>query len=195
MEIRKIFDSDFFRDMEIKGISFNEEVIADKEFYKCSFKNNNLSRTTFQNCRFEDCEFENCDLSLTKLNGSEFINIKFNNAKLIGINWTDAKNLNRIEFHQCKLNHSTFFGMNLRQIIIKDCEAIDVDFTDAILNKANCRMTDFKGSKFSNTDLSYANFFAAKNYDIDPTYNKIMKATFSIPEVLTLLQGFDIVVK
>jgi len=85
--------------------------------------------------------------------------------------------------------------MILQQVIIKDCEANEVDFTESNLNKANCTMTDFKGSKFSNTDLSYADFTSAKNYDIDPTYNKIKKATFSIPEVLTLLQGFDINIK
>jgi uncharacterized protein YjbI with pentapeptide repeats len=56
-------------------------------------------------------------------------------------------------------------------------------------------MTDFKDSKFSNTDLSYADFTQAKNYDINPNYNKIKRAIFSIPEVLTLLQGFDVVIK
>jgi len=188
-------DSEFFRDTELKGLNSSETLLSDKEFYKCSFENCNMSKTTYDNCRFEDCEFNNCDLSLSKLKQCEFINVKFSNSKLLGINWTELRNLNNLEFHECKLNHSTFYGMDLHQVEIKECIVNEVDFTDAILQKANCSFSDFNGSKFSNTDLTNANFTSAKNYDINPNYNKIKKATFSIPEALTLLQAFDINLK
>jgi fluoroquinolone resistance protein len=195
MEDLKLFDPEFIRDSKFNGIDISDSILFDKEFYKCSFVNCNLNKVEFENCRFEDCDFNYCDLSLVRLKSCEFIDARFYESKLLGINWTDVRTPIRIEFRKCKLNHSTFFGLNLRSIIIEDCIANEVDFTDAALYRANCIMTDFKDSKFSNTDLSYADFALAKNYDIDPNYNKIKRAIFSIPEVLTLLQGFDIVIK
>ncbi len=195
MKNNNIPNSEYFRDTRFNGLAIPGSVITDKEFYKCSFDNCDMSNARFETCRFEDCDFNNCDISLVKFKMSEFIDVRFYETKLLGINWTEIKNQLKVKFRKCKLNHSTFFGLNLASIIIKECLANEVDFTDANLNKANCSGTDFLNSKFQNTDLSYADFTRAKNYDIDPNYNKIKKAVFSIPEVLTLLQGFDIVVK
>lgn len=195
MEKNNIFNSEFLRDSQFNGIIISDSTFADKEFYKCSFDKCNLSKVKFENCRFEDCDFNNCDLSLAKFNTSEFIDVRFYESKMLGINWTEARSPLRAAFRKCKLNHSTFFGLNLRQVIIEECLANEVDFTDASLFKTNCSMTDFLGSKFKNTDLSYADFTKAKNYDINPNYNKIKKTVFSLPEALTLLQGFDIIIK
>ena len=52
--------------------------------------------------------------------------------------------------------------------------------------------SDLQASKFQNTNLEKANFVGAKNYYIDPTQNKLKKAKFSSPEVLSLLAGFEI---
>lgn len=195
MENQNIPDSEFFRDTKFNGISIPGSNYTEKEFYQCSFDNCNMNKAEFENCRFEDCDFTNCDLSLVKFKTCEFIDVRFKESKLLGVNWTVVTGTLKIELRKCKIDHSTFYGLNLRSIVIEDCIANEVDFTEAILYKANCTMTDFKGSKFSNTDLSYADFSKAKNYDIDPNYNKIKKAIFSIPEVLTLLQGYDILIK
>lgn len=195
MKNQNLFDTEFFRDIKFNGVSIPASILADKEFYQCSFDNCNMNKTEFNSCRFEDCDFTNCDLSLVKFKACEFIDVRFNESKLLGINWTEAGSPLRIELRKCKINHSTFYGLNLRLIVIEDCIANEVDFTETVLYKANCSMTDFKDSKFSNTDLSYADFSKAKNYDINPNFNKIHKAIFSIPEVLTLLQGYDIIVK
>ncbi len=190
-----IFTSEYLRDAQFNGIIISDSVFTDKEFYKCSFENCNMNKVKFGSCRFEDCEFNNCDLSLAKFNMSEFIDVRFYESKLLGINWTEVRSPLRILFKKCKLNHSTFFGLHLRQVIIEDCIANEVDFTDASLVKTNCTMTDFLGSKFKNTDLSYADFTKATNYNINPNYNKIKKAVFNLPEALTLLQGLDIIIK
>lgn len=195
MKNNSIFNSEYHKESKFKEIDLSDSIVKDKEFYKCSFENCFMNKTIFQNCRIEDCEFHNCDMSLSKLNESEFITVNFYESKMIGMNWTNAKNIKDLKFDKCKLSHSTFYGLNLKLFIIKDCLAKEVDFTNANLNKANLTETDFEGSKFSNTDLTFADFTQAKNYNIDPNYNKIKKASFSVPEVLTLLQGFDIIIR
>jgi len=56
------------------------------------------------------------------------------------------------------------------------------------------RGSDLEGSLFHKTGLERADFSGARAYAIDPTANRIKKAKFSYPEVLTLLAPFEIVV-
>lgn len=190
-----IFNNEYFREINFVNIELKESIIKDKEFYLCNFEKSNFYKTNFINCRFEECKFINCDLSLIKINQSEFINISFEECKMLGINWTEAKNITRLNFLKSKLNHSSFYGMKLKDLIIEDCISQEVDFVNAVIQKAILCNTDLTDSKFNNTDLSGVDLSNAKNYNINPNYNKIMKAKFTIPDVLNLLQGFDIIIK
>lgn len=190
-----IFEKDFHKDATFTGIELTDVTVRDKEFYRCRFEKCNLSRVYFMDCRFEDCAFDNCDLSLMKPNRSEFIDVKFSDSKLIGINWTEAKSPLRFSFNRCKLNDSVFFGLELRSTVIENCTANRADFEAADLSKSKCCNTDFQESRFKDTNLSSADFSGARNYNIDPNFNRIKKAVFSIPEVLTLLQSFDIIIR
>ena len=44
-------------------------------------------------------------------------------------------------------------------------------------------------------NLEKASFVGARGYSIDPRSNKIRKAAFSVPDVLSLLEAFEIVIK
>lgn len=128
----------------------------------------------------------NCDLSLIKLNQSEFINISFEECKMLGINWTEAKNIINLNFKKSKLNHSSFYGLKLKDLQIEECIACEVDFVNTEMIKAKLCNSDLQGSKFNNTNLSGSDLSNAKNYYLNPNYNKITKAKFSIPDVLNL---------
>ncbi|MDD3925770.1 MAG: pentapeptide repeat-containing protein [bacterium] len=190
-----LFNSEYIHDSAFNDIIIPASTLRGKEFYKCSFGNCNLNEAKLEDCTFEDCNFNNCNMSVVKLTMSKFTDVRFYESKLLGVNWTEAKALSRLEFRKCKLNHSAFFGLSLRSIVIEECIANEVDFMDTNLCRSNCTMTDFQGSKFRNTDLSFADFTGARNYDINPNYNKIKKAVFSVPEVFTLLQCHDIVIR
>ena len=68
----------------------------------------------------------------------------------------------------------------------------DCDFYEAILNGADFSACDLKGTLFENCDLSEADFRKATNYLISPDQNKIRKARFCMPEVLSFLAPLDI---
>ena len=73
--------------------------------------------------------------------------------------------------------------------------AREVDFTGTNLTRANLGKTDFLGSRFADTDLRYADLSKAVNYAIDPTTNRLKKTVFSMPEAVSLLSAFDIILK
>lgn len=126
-----------------------------------------------------------------------FSNVVFNDAKMMGINWTKAKwprirLTSLINFHACNISHSSFFGLELTEINLSECKAHDVDFREADLSYANFTNTDLYQSLFAHTKLISANFSDAINYNIDITLNNVKKAIFTFPDVINLLYHFEI---
>ncbi len=66
-----------------------------------------------------------------------------------------------------------------------NADLTDSDFSDS----------DLSGSQFHRTLLENTNFKGAYHYTIDPASNRLKKAKFSYPEVLSLLAPFEICVE
>ena len=189
-------DMEYF-EKNFNNISFSQTEICDIKFYDCNFTDCQFNEVNFIRCRFVDCLFKKCNLGLIKVKDTSFSNTFFEDSKIIGVNWTEAS-WPRIElscpiqFFRCNISHSTFLGMNLREIRIVECLAEDVDFREANLTLADLTYTDFTGSQFLRTNLSNADFLAATNYNISILSNNVKKAKFSLPEAISLLRNLDI---
>ena len=179
----------------IEKIQFQEKTVTGRKFIDCTFKNCQLNSLGFVDCTFIDCIFENCDLSLLKVKGSFFNRIQITGCKAIGIHWFDTGSPFAINFTDSNISYSSFFAKNLKKAKIKNCMAKEVDFSEANLTDADFTGTDLENSRFSNCDLSHVNFKEARNYNIDLQYNKVHKTKFSMPEALSLLDSFDIIIE
>jgi uncharacterized protein YjbI with pentapeptide repeats len=178
------------------GINANEGLeIVDTEFSECTFNSCKLFNISFFNCTFEDCEFENCDLASASIKHTTFRGVKFIDTKLTGIQWPEAAMPLDVNFKRCLLNYSGFIGVDLRNTKMIECQLKEADFTEANLSKTDCSYSDFSGARFINTNLTRANFTNATNYAIHPHGNKLCKTKFSLPEVLSLLDVFDIIIE
>lgn len=182
-----------FKDMRLERVQ-----LVSSEFYDCTFVRCSLVESVLRDCRLAGCSFQACDLSLLQVPNSTFSATRFEDSKIIGVNWTRANwpaaRLHRpIGFFKCAISHSTFIGLSLRQIQIRDCVAVDVDFREADLSQADLTGSDFSESLFSNTNLTEADLSRAHNYHIDPTQNTLKQAKFSLPEAISLLYGLDII--
>jgi uncharacterized protein YjbI with pentapeptide repeats len=137
-------------------------------------------------------------LSLVQVPESTFSATRFENSKVIGVNWTQANwpttGLgNPLGFFKSAISHSTFIGLSLRGIQIRDCVAVDVDFRETDLSQADFAGTDLSQSMFGHTNLTGADLSRARNYHIDPGQNVLRQARFSLPEAMSLLYSLDIV--
>lgn len=200
IEGNQIFIQKEFYDIKFSDLSLENEVLQEKIFENCQFESSKFNAAEFLNCKFIDCEFKNCDLSSVKVVNSTFNEVVFEDSKLIGINWTQAKwpqvsLMSPIKFYKCNLSHSSFYELSLKEIVIEECKANDVDFRFGDFAYASFIMSDFLGSHFVKTKLNHADFTEAMNYNINPVENDISKAIFSIPEVVNLLDCFDIKIK
>lgn len=196
-----IEDGESYVDAAFAGVDMTGQTLSGVTFDGCSFTGCTFMDTVLHHCVFTDCAFTECDLSNAKVPNARFVDARFAACKLIGIDWTVTGDgsISRlplsVSFERCVLSYASFFGLQLRGLPLRDCTAHEADFREAILVEADCRGTDFKGSSFGHTDLSRANFTDARRYAIDPTMNTIRKARFSLPEAVSLLHAFDVVVE
>ena len=189
-------------DTHFTDIAFKKELIertqlTSKTFLDCSFDGCSFTETRFLRCRFVNCLFHLCDLSFIQVQDCTFPGVRFENSKVIGVNWALANWFagqlkGSISFFKCVLNHSTFIGVPLPGLKVINCSAIDVDFRESNLSKADFTGTDLSDSLFLGTDLTEANFRSSRNYHIDPGKNNITGAKFSLPEAMSLLYSMDI---
>lgn len=179
------------------NINLSEKEISHREFDNCLFNSCNFTDTKFLNCKFYECQFSNCNLSMVNITGCTFFDTIFQDSKAIGINWTQAawpriKLSSPIKFFKCVINHSSFFGLSLKEIAIVECNAKEIDLREADCSEADFSDTDFANSQFGKTNLTKANFTEAINYNIDIFNNQIKKAKFSSAEAISLLRCLDI---
>jgi fluoroquinolone resistance protein len=185
-------------DAEIKGQDYAGKEIKFKEIIDTKFIRCTFTDAFFNECRFKNCAFIQCDLSMMRVKSSRFADVQFEKCKTVGINWTEASwekggFFRLIDFDDCALNYSSFFGLKLHKMKMTKCTALEVDFGEADLTGAVFSHTDFSGSIFMHTNLTEADFVNAANYTISAKNNTLKKTKFSLPEAMSLLRSLDIV--
>ena len=88
-----------------------------------------------------------------------------------------------------------FSDLDLHDCTMTNCEILESDFMQTKLTGANFKGSKFTGTTFLDCNLTRANFENAEDYLINPLRNRIEKAVFSLPEAITLLKAFDIIIK
>ena len=187
-----------YTDQVFKGLHLDGIQIISSEFLDCVFSDCSFAESVFRKCRFVNCAFQGCDLSLAKVPGSIYSATRFEDSKIIGVNWAQAdwpiSSLGKpISFIKSAISHCTFIGLSLKGIRVVDCVAVDVDFREADLSQADFAGSDLSESLFNNTNLSQADLSRARNYLIDPGQNVLKGARFSMPEAMSLLYNMDII--
>ena len=190
-----IFKEDNFAE-DYENLDLNFKEFVNIEFEECSFKKCNFSNSKFKNSIFSGCSFYNCDLTLLGVINSKFSEVTFIDCKIIGVDWTkacwDSLTTKPMKFQTSVLNSSSFYGLNLEKLTIKECEAKDVDFREANLKEADFTFTDFTDATFFNTNLTNANFGYAKEFNININHNILNGAKFSRYEAIRLLISLGI---
>lgn len=187
-----------YRDQAFKKLKYSGKTIRNKTFDTCTFTGCTFTETIFERCKFRDCTFRECDLRLVRVDGSAFMNTRFEQSKVTGINWTTsawAKGglFTPVHFVDCDISLSVFFGLELKKIEIVRCTARGADFAEADLTGASCASTDFAEARFLHTNLTKADFTNATNYSIAASQNTLKKAKFSLPEAIRLLYDLGVV--
>jgi len=176
-----------------KSINFSENPLIKANYEDCTFTNCDLSDCDLSYLVFSECTFEGCDLSNCKLNTTSFKDVKFQNCKMLGLQFSDCKDfLLSFEFDGCQLDYASFYNLNIPKTNFLNCQLKEVDFIEANLFSSRFPGCDLNGALFENTNLEKADLRGATSYHINPDWNKLKKAQFSMPDVVGLLSHLDI---
>ena len=195
-----ITDEHEYYDQVFEKVHLEQSEILANKFTDCTFVKCSFEAAIISDCRFSGCTFQECNLSLAQIPGSSFPTTRFEKSKLLGVdwtqgNWSQSELNNLVGFFGCVISHSTFIGLNLKGVQIKNCVAHEVDFREADLSDVNFKGTDLEKSLFGRTNLSEADLRQARNYQIDPGNNTLKQARFALPEAMALLYSMDIVIE
>lgn len=178
-----------------KSADFSQKALDDHSFSNCSFHSCNFSKSLLRNAKVTSCSFVGCNLSLVTLDGSHFQDVHFLDCKIVGAEFFKCRSLFfSATFKNCLLQYCNFSELNMKNSNFSESKIKECYFTNTCLNGANFSGAELPGTAFHNCDLCKADFSSATQYSIDPCTNKIKKAKFSLPEVVGLLRGFEIVI-
>lgn len=178
---------------EFKNIDYSEKLLQNKDFVKCTFVSCNFSNSNLRDTNFEDCIFNNCNFSMALINNIGLSNVLFCNCKILGVDFTKcSKFMFSFKFENCILDYSIFFGTKLKNTSFLKCSLKEVDFSESNLTSSSFQESDLTGTRFSNTILEKADFRYARNFSIDPEFNKIKNARFSAYQLEGLLHKYQL---
>ena len=100
--------------------------------------------------------------------------------------------LSHFHFSDSNISLCSFFGLILKGIEFQDCQIIETDFTNALLENAKFSYCNLEKSLFVGCNFKNADFLGSYNFVIDPKFNKFGKTKFSRENCIGLLQHLDI---
>ena len=186
-----------YTDKRFEDLDYTKQSMSQYHFELCQFKHCDFSNCTMEECRFVDCRFQNTNFSLVKFSRSRFLDCEFYGCKLTGIDWTlldwsNIINTSPIYLDECEISFSNFYELKFADLVVTRCKAHDVNFEGCDLSNSDFSGTDLTDTHFRSTNLRNSKFNEASNYFIHPLENDITGASFSFPEVLSLLSPFEI---
>ena len=174
-------------------VTYTGQKVSSREFENCVFKNCDFSNTSFLSSTFMDCEFIDCNLSMLDLAGSSLKNCSFEHCKLLGIAFhvcTDF--LFEVSFENCVLDFASFAHKKMPKTKFIASSLKEVSFVGTHLKQSVFEKCDLAQAVFNDTDLTECNFTSATNYQMDPEFNVLKKARFSLQGIPGLLEKYDI---
>jgi uncharacterized protein YjbI with pentapeptide repeats len=175
-------------DKKFNGNDFTVLGLPVGEYEGCYFTDCNFEATDLSDIHFFECHFSNCNFSNAIVKQTVWREVQFTNCKLIGIQFNECNPfLFSPKFEGCMLQYSSFYQLKVKGTAFINCNAAEVDFTEADLTGSTFEGTNLALTTFEQTNLEKADFRRAINYTIRPSVNNIKKAKFSWPGLMGLL--------
>lgn len=182
-----------FEDLQFTEKNFTQDPLPKGKYDYCTFLNCDFTNSNISNITFIECKFENCDFSLVTSKNTAFRDIQFINCKLLGFNFNDCTE-SFLAFHcyDCQLNLASFTELKIKNTTFKNCSLHEADFSDADLTESIFDDCDLSRAIFDNSILEKVDFRTAFGYSINPDFNRIRGAKFSLSGVVGLLEKYKI---
>lgn len=189
-------DSKYIDEQIFTNVDFSLEPLPIAEYEYCTFIGCNFSNANLTSIRFLETEFTDCNFSNAILGNASFQTVLFKNCKMLGLQFDACDQFGfAASFNTCQLDHSSFHKMKLNRSSFINCQMEGVDLSEADLKNSKLIECNLLHAIFQNTNLEKVDLRNSKSYSIDPELNRVKNAKFSLPEVIGLLDKYQIVVE
>ncbi len=186
----------YVENKRFEKLSFTDKPLEKAEYEYCTFSGCDFSNSDLSGVVFSECDFVGCNLSMVKLMGTAFRKVVFRDCKLLGVNFENCNNFGmELHFDSCVIKHSVFYKLKIRKTIFKNTQLHETDFTECDLTNSVFKNCDLTGATFDHSILERVDFTTAANLILDPEFNRIKKARFSMENIPGLLTKYDIVIE
>lgn len=93
------------------------------------------------------------------------------------------------------MNHSSFYQLDIRKTVFKNCILNEADFTEANLSNSVFTDSNLSNAVFDRTILDNSDFRNAIDFSIDPNQNQLKKTKFSQDNLSGLLDRLNIIIE
>ena len=121
--------------------------------------------------------------------------VTFISSKILGVSWSNCQEPFDVKFDKCNISQNSFHLLDLRKMKFLNSQILDTGFEECNLEQSLFDKCNLEHTVFTNNNLKKANFESSKNYLIDPKYNDLKDAKFSLPEALSFLSLLPIKIK
>ncbi|MCY1525646.1 Pentapeptide repeats (9 copies) [compost metagenome] len=183
-----------FESLTFSGKTLSNKNLLNLSFYDCRFLNCDFSEIKLERCQFDSCIFSECNASSASLGRSQFLDVRFELCKLIGIDWSESATVLDVGFDRCKLDFSVFDDRILTRQLFLNCSIREVFFSRCDLSHADFKGSDLAGSKFEGCNFSHCNLSDSRNLSLSPDNNEISHSIISIETALSFLEKYRLVI-
>lgn len=172
-DLESLKAGDYFEDELFEGLDLQGFDFAEKEFFRCVFRNANLQESCWNRARLEDCAFEGCDLTRMVPGDLRAYGVRYQGCKVMGVEWTGSVRDPQFSFEDCNLRYASFLSVNLRATRFLRCRVTEANFIDVDLVEADFAGSDLTGSSFEGANLMRADLSTAQGAFVDPAKNRV----------------------
>ncbi|QDE70249.1 hypothetical protein BHS09_26575 [Myxococcus xanthus] len=183
------FESETFSGEDLQGAN-----LGDKEFYRCVFENCQFHESLWKGVAMEACAFRGCNVTRAQVANAKFRDVRFENSKLMGIDWSDVSSNPDLHFEDCGLSYCSFVGLNLRKLKFLRCVVREANFFDSDLTDSEFDGSDFGGSNFHGCNLNRADFSGASGVFLDPARNTLKDTRVPLESAIDLARTLGMLV-
>lgn len=186
----RLLAEDSFEHETFVGVDMQGLDCSRKEFEGCTFKNAKLPESRWMGAVLEDCTFELCDLANMVPRGLTARDVRFNECKLLGVDWTGIGTAPRVAFEACNLRYSIFANVDLRRTAFFRSVITEGTFVAVDLTESDFDGSDLTGTTFSECVLRKTDFTRARGLLVDPAKNRVKDVRVSIESAVLLAASF-----
>lgn len=184
-----VFEAAFFEGQTFADLEEDGATVANREFFRCTFRDCKLPRSRWDRCSFEQCTFDECDLTNMSPAGSAFRGVVFRGCKLLGAELSKVAENPEVTFERCVLRYVSFADVNLRATTFRDCELQDAQFSECSLVEADFAGCDLGGASFSRCELGGADFSSSRGVFLEPRQNSAKGAFVPVETAVMIAQA------